>query len=235
MINQELINFSKGFIRKKVFLIVGIIFLVTGGVFGYYFRKDLPIIKNLIKSDITKVEELKREEANESKLREKQKSQPVESSFLTETTVEKNTNNICFNEEVGSRAKNVCESKPGCAWGFTDLTDPRDGKKYKKVGCDTILAWSLFNKNTPSPLELLKFECRNIETKEECSSLNYCTYDEEIKYCLDINKESSTKNVPIFQKTNVGVDCTKLKPDICKTYGCMIILPNSENAYCENL
>lgn len=35
---------------KKILLMVLIIFVLAGGVSGYYFRNDLPIVKNLIKS-----------------------------------------------------------------------------------------------------------------------------------------------------------------------------------------
>lgn len=95
---------------------------------------------------------------------------------------------VCLDTEVGSDARERCQSKPGCEYGFFELEDPRDGSMYIKAGCDTIDKWSEFRKNTPSSSDLLTLNCRfGNKTQAECSALSHCEYNLEYSMCL--NKE----------------------------------------------
>jgi hypothetical protein len=113
--------------------------------------------------------------------------EPIIKKVVEERVVEvKVPINHCFDNEVGSEANNRCNAKPGCASGFFQQTDPRDGKEYTKVGCDTISEWEKFYANTPSIEELLDLNCRaNQKTKSECIALPHCDYLDEYNFCVD--------------------------------------------------
>ncbi|MBK5215461.1 MAG: hypothetical protein JJE53_01490 [Candidatus Pacebacteria bacterium] len=75
--------------KKAIFLVIGIIFLLALGVSGYYFRNDLPIVKDLIKNNNTQINELNQNQTDILKLIEEQtetstveKTIPVENQLV---------------------------------------------------------------------------------------------------------------------------------------------------------
>lgn len=62
--SEPIINKKNNLNKKPIFLIAGILFILALGASGYYFRNDLPIIKDLIKSNTTKAGELTQNQTN---------------------------------------------------------------------------------------------------------------------------------------------------------------------------
>lgn len=71
--------------KKPIILTVVILLALALGASGYYFRNDLPIVKDLIKSNNNKLEELTQNQIDQAKLEEIQ-SQQAETPVVIETT-----------------------------------------------------------------------------------------------------------------------------------------------------
>lgn len=70
-INNHVITTNTSHSGKKILIFLIILFLLAGIASGYYFRNDIPIIKDLIKSKVVPVSEIKQEDLaikEESKL-----------------------------------------------------------------------------------------------------------------------------------------------------------------------
>lgn len=60
-INNPILTQTVNHSGKKVLLIIVTLFVIAGGVSGYYFRNDIPVIKDLIKSKSVPVNEIQQE------------------------------------------------------------------------------------------------------------------------------------------------------------------------------
>jgi len=62
---------------KKIILIVVALFVIAGGVSGYYFRNELPIIKDLVKNkEIVLVSEVTQEENEQTQIKQEETTVP---------------------------------------------------------------------------------------------------------------------------------------------------------------
>jgi len=148
---------------------------------------------------------------------------------------ETDVDNICYSQETDNASRIMCLENTDCFFNLMKLVDPRDGTTYEKNGCDTRDNWEKFQESAPSFQELQKFECRNQSGKESCESLEYCTYDDELSFCFDTERDISSANTPAWEATPEGVDCPALDPSSCMEVGCAVVLPDSEDARCENI
>ena len=91
MNNPILTQTSNNSGKKVVFIIVAL-FVIVGGASGYYFRNDIPIIKDLITSNDSKVEELNQNNTNQINIEkpQPQPQQPTEIPVVAETNKEQN-------------------------------------------------------------------------------------------------------------------------------------------------
>lgn len=70
-INNPILTQTVNHSGKKVILIIVALFIIAGGVSGYYFRNYIPVIKDLIKNkDVTPVSEIKQEENKQEQNKE---------------------------------------------------------------------------------------------------------------------------------------------------------------------
>ncbi|MEI7688831.1 MAG: hypothetical protein WCI91_01445 [Candidatus Nomurabacteria bacterium] len=82
---NQVVNHS----NKKALLIIVVLFIIAaGGVSGFYYRNDLPIIKNFFKSKVIPVKELTQENNTKPQI---QKVEPTVNKQETTTVVETNT------------------------------------------------------------------------------------------------------------------------------------------------
>ncbi|GEM_PF-3263671 len=59
--------------RKKILFIIVALFVIAGGALGYYFRNDIPVIKDLIKSkDLAPVNEIKQEKNTQTQIQQEE-------------------------------------------------------------------------------------------------------------------------------------------------------------------
>lgn len=79
---------------KKVLLVIVALFIIAGGASGYYFRNDIPIIKDLIKSkNIVPVSEIKQEDNVQAQIQgEGDIAQSKQEQEVTDQDVEKPSN-----------------------------------------------------------------------------------------------------------------------------------------------
>lgn len=64
-INNPILTQDASHLGKKILLIIVVLFIVVGGVSSYYFRNDIPIIKDFVKNKVISVPEIKKEEDNQ--------------------------------------------------------------------------------------------------------------------------------------------------------------------------
>lgn len=83
-VNNPILTQTASHSGNKALLIIAL-FIIAGVTSGYYFRNDIPIVKDLIKSDATKVGELTQDQTNQIKPEETQLQQ-LENPVATATT-----------------------------------------------------------------------------------------------------------------------------------------------------
>jgi len=67
--NTTISDQSSGNSAKKLVLIIVLFLIITGGVSGYYFRNDIPIIKDLVKNkEVALINEIQQVEKNQTQL-----------------------------------------------------------------------------------------------------------------------------------------------------------------------
>lgn len=98
--------------RRVMLFILVILFILVGGVSGYYFRNDIPIIKDLIKNkEITPISEINQEEDNQNQI------QPSEII----NTIEKSNFINC-----GTESSCFIEASKNCSPAFVEETMEMD-------------------------------------------------------------------------------------------------------------
>ncbi len=74
-INNSILTQNTNHSGKKILLIIVALFVIAGGASGYYFRNDIPVIKDLIKSkDLAPVNEIKQEENTQAQIQKEEQS-----------------------------------------------------------------------------------------------------------------------------------------------------------------
>jgi len=109
--------------------------------------------------------------------------------------------------------------------------DPLTKDIYEKLGCDTKEMWQTFLAEMPSPEYFQKYGCVFQKEQEKCEALNHCDYNTAISFCMDSNTDYQLR----FESTDDSIDCSILDPETCGQVGCMVILPNSEQSFCQNM
>lgn len=89
-INNPILAQATNHSGKKMLLIIIVLFVIVGGTSGYFFRNDIPVIKDLIKSNDSKVEELNQNNTNQINIEKPQPQQPTEIPVVVETNKEQN-------------------------------------------------------------------------------------------------------------------------------------------------
>lgn len=89
-INNPILTQTTNHSGKKLLLIVIALFIIAGGVSGYYFRNDIPVIKDLIKTKtILPVNEIKQEEITKTQIQKENNTvQPQQEQNQGITTTE---------------------------------------------------------------------------------------------------------------------------------------------------
>lgn len=87
-VNNPILTQTTNHSSKKVILIIVALFIIAGGVSGYYFRNYIPVIKDLIKTKTTlPVDEIKQEENIQAQTSTKANNVIVPSSKASKPTI----------------------------------------------------------------------------------------------------------------------------------------------------
>ncbi|ETB63873.1 TPA: hypothetical protein DIC38_01950 [Candidatus Nomurabacteria bacterium] len=75
--NNPILTQTPNHSGKKVVFIIVALFVIAGGASGYFFRNDIPVIKDLIKSkDLAPVNEIRQEENTQTKIQQEESAIP---------------------------------------------------------------------------------------------------------------------------------------------------------------
>lgn len=112
---------------KKIVLILLVLFIVAGGASGYYFRNDIPVIKDLIKSKVIPASEIKQESNTQVQIQQEKQIEAI-------SEISKNTNP---NESLGS-VPNVENKKITETTKFVSKEVEIGGKKIIIYNSDSV-------------------------------------------------------------------------------------------------
>lgn len=217
-VNNPILTQTNKHLSKKILLIIIVVFLIAGGASGYYFRNDIPVIKDLIKSKaIVPINEIKQTGDTQTQIQPEQ---------VNETIV--NTTNPIAN--------NTILSEKDCGIS-RDTPDPDDKLGYSYTGdpalkcfgesalnCTNakviITGGNTYDKN----LALLQ----TINNNGTCL-FKYTGYQNKYTQCplnlvkeLDISKSTLTSSNPIFVYKNI--DTSNPEKYTASLYNSMIMM-----------
>lgn len=233
-VNNPILTQTNKHSGKKVLLIIIALFVIAGGASGYYFRNDIPIIKDLIKSKVVvPISEIKQEEQTQTELEKTETTLPVitEKAVIPPTEIAKTT--ISPEKDCG-----VSNETPSADWEFTYKDDPAlKCFGESALSCTNakvvITGGNMFDKN-PALMQIIK--------NNSVCSFKYTGYQKKYTQCslsriqeIDTKKSDLEADNPILVFMNIDksnpekytaslFNFMMLMPaigeDLYKSYGC---------------
>lgn len=218
---------------KKIVLILLALFIVAGCASGYYFRNEIPLIKDLIKSKIVPVSEIKQEEQTQLEPEKIETTLPVitEEVVVSSTEIAKTT--ISPEKDCG-----ISRDTPGADWEFTYKDDPAlKCFGESALNCTNakiiITGGNFFDKN-PALMQIIKnngvcyfkytgyqkkyTQCSLSRIQEIDTKKSDLEADNPILVFMDINKSNPEKyTASLF---NFMMLIPAIGEELYKSYGC---------------
>ncbi len=202
-VNNSVLSQTTNHSGKKVLLIIVVLFIITVGVSGYYFRNDIPVIKDLIKSKSVPVSEIKQKENTQTQIQKEEAVAPqqeqnqvvVETKQAPISTIQVTKSVTLFEKDCG-----VSKDTPLLDIGWEDSyqNDPAlkcfGESATNCINARVVITGGNIYDKSPAILQIIK--------NNDICTFKFTGYQNKYNQCfinivkeLDINKSTRTNFV----------------------------------------